>query len=132
VSRSTDSKEQRTLLGLTGTLIGNIVQGVHEGFQKRLQVVGVGYRAQSSEGKLVLRVGYAQPVEITPPPGISVNVEENNVIVVSGIDKEMVGRVAAKIREVRPPDAYKGKGVRYVDEELHLKPGKAGKIKVKG
>ncbi len=132
VSRPTDSKEHRTLLGVTGTLIANIVHGVHEGFQKRLQVVGVGYRAQASEGELMLRVGYAQPVEITPPQGVSVTVEENNVIVVSGIDKELVGGVAAKIREVRPPDAYKGKGIRYADEELHLKPGKAGKIRAKG
>jgi len=105
-----------------------MVMGVSSGFEKQLEIVGVGYRAEKSGEKLIIRVGYSHPVEVEPLPGITFAVEGNNRIKVSGIDKEMVGEMAARIRKIRPPDAYKGKGVRYAGEVVHLKPGKAGKV----
>jgi large subunit ribosomal protein L6 len=127
VSRPDDSTEHRSLHGLTRSLLANMVQGVSNGFEKNLEIVGVGYRAEKTEDKLVLRVGFSHPVEVTPLPGVSLEVEGGNRIKVSGINKEVVGEIAAKIRAIRPPDAYKGKGIRYVDEVVRLKAGKAGK-----
>ncbi len=128
VSRPSDGREHRSLHGLTRSLLANMVQGVSNGFAKELEIVGVGYRAEKSGDKLVLRVGYSHPVEVTPLPGVSLDVEGGNRIKVSGIDKEVVGEMAAEIRTIRPPDAYKGKGIRYAGELVHLKAGKAGKV----
>jgi large subunit ribosomal protein L6 len=127
VSRPSDSRQHRSLHGLTRSLLANMVQGVSKGFAKELEIVGVGYRAEKAEDKLVLRIGFSHPVEVTPLPGITLDVEGGNHIKVSGIDKEAVGEMAAEIRAIRPPDAYKGKGIRYAGEYVHLKPGKAGK-----
>jgi large subunit ribosomal protein L6 len=127
VSRPDDSKEHRSLHGLTRSLLANMVQGVSSGFEKNLEIVGVGYRAEKTGDKLVLRVGFSHPVEVTPLPGVSLEVEGGNRIKVSGINKEVVGEMAAKIRAIRPPDAYKGKGIRYAGEQVRLKAGKAGK-----
>lgn len=124
VTRPTDQREHRSLHGLTRTLIANMVQGVSEGFTKGLMLVGVGYRAQMDGDKLVLQVGFSHRVEIDPPEGITLSMEGNDRIFVNGIDKEQVGQVAAKIRRIRPPDAYKGKGIRYANEQVRLKPGK--------
>ncbi|MFP3897985.1 MAG: 50S ribosomal protein L6 [Dehalococcoidia bacterium] len=128
VARPTDSKVHRSLHGLTRSLLANMVTGVSDGFERVLEVNGVGYRAQKTGDKLLLQVGYANTVEFTPPPGTSITVEGSNRIRVAGIDKEIVGETAARIRAVRPPDAYKGKGIKYSDEKLHLKPGKSGKV----
>ncbi len=127
VSRPSDSKEHRSLHGLTRSLLANMVQGVTTGFEKYLDIVGVGYRAEKSGDKLVLRIGYSHPVEVTPLAGLTLDVEGGTHIKVSGIDKEVVGEMAAEIRAIRPPDPYKGKGIRYAGEFVHLKPGKAGK-----
>ena len=127
VSRPSDSKEHRSLHGLTRSLVANMVTGVSSGFDKYLEIVGVGYRAEKTEDKLALRVGHSHPVAVTPLPGISFAVEGSRVKV-SGIDKEVVGEMAARIRKIRPPDAYKGKGIRYAGEKVRLKPGKAGKV----
>ncbi len=127
VSRPSDSKVHRSLHGLTRSLLANMVEGITKGFEKNLEIVGVGYRAEKVDDKLVIRVGYSHPVEVLPLPGVSLAVEGTNRIKVSGIAKEAVGEMAAKIRAIRPPDAYKGKGIRYVGELVHLKPGKAGK-----
>lgn len=127
VSRPSDSRQHRSLHGLTRSLLANMVKGVSQGFEKELEIVGVGYRAEKSGDKLVLRVGYSHMVEISPPPGVSLAVEGTNKIRVTGIDKEAVGQMAAEIRAVRPPDAYKGKGIRYAGETVRLKAGKAGK-----
>jgi large subunit ribosomal protein L6 len=127
VARPSDSKEHRSLHGLTRSLLANMVQGVTEGFEKNLDIVGVGYRAEKTGEKLTLRIGYSHPVEVTPLPGLTLDVEGGNRIKVSGIDKEVVGEMAAEIRAIRPPDPYKGKGIRYAGELVHLKAGKAGK-----
>jgi large subunit ribosomal protein L6 len=127
VTRPSDSPEHRSQHGLTRTLLANMVQGVSKGFDRYLDIVGVGYRAEMSGNKLVLRVGYSHTVEISPLPGVSLAAETANRIKVSGIDKEAVGEMAAEIRAVRPPDAYKGKGIRYAGEVVRLKPGKSGK-----
>ena len=127
VSRPSDNKEHRSRHGLTRSLLANMVEGVSRGFEKNLEIVGVGYRAEKSGDKLVFRIGFSHPVEVTPLPGISLDVEGGNHIKVSGIDKEVVGEMAAEIRAIRPPDAYKGKGIRYAGEYVHLKAGKAGK-----
>jgi len=127
VSRPDDSKVHRSLHGLTRSLLANMVQGVTDGFEKNLDIVGVGYRAEKTGDKLVLRIGYSHPVDVSPLPGVSLEVEGVNRIKVSGIDKEVVGEMAAKIRSIRPPDAYKGKGIRYAGEFVRLKAGKAGK-----
>ncbi len=125
VSRPKDDRIHRALHGLTRSLVANMVEGVANGFEKNLEIVGVGYRAQKSDDKLVLRVGYTHPVEISPPPGVSLAVEGPNRVKVIGINKELVGQVAADIRTVRPPDSYKGKGIKYVGERIRLKAGKA-------
>ncbi|MFO8101659.1 MAG: 50S ribosomal protein L6 [Dehalococcoidia bacterium] len=127
VGRPTDSKPHRSLHGLTRTLVANMVHGVSEGFQKNLEIVGVGYRAQVAGDKLTLQAGHSHPVVITAPEGISISMESNTKLTVAGIDKELVGEISAKIRSMRPPDHYKGKGVRYAGEYVRLKAGKAGK-----
>jgi large subunit ribosomal protein L6 len=128
VSRPSDSKKHRSYHGLTRSLLANMVEGVSKGFEKTLEIVGVGYRAEKSGDKLMLRLGFSHPVEVIPLPGITLSVEGNNRIKISGINKEDVGEMAAKIRAIRPPDAYKGKGIRYAGETVRLKPGKAGKV----
>jgi len=128
VTRPNDSKVHRSLHGLTRSLLANMVTGVSEGFEKVLEINGVGYRAQKTGDKLLLQVGYANTVEFPPPPGINIIVEGTNRIRIAGIDKELIGETAAKIRAVRPPDSYKGKGIKYFGEVIRLKPGKAGKI----
>ncbi len=127
VSRPSDGREHRSLHGLTRSLLANMVEGVSSGFKKELEIVGVGYRAEKTGDNLVIRVGFSHTVEVVPLPGVSLNVEGNNRIKVSGIDKEVVGEMAARIRAIRPPDVYKGKGIRYAGEYVRLKPGKAGK-----
>ena len=129
VSRPSDAREMRSLHGTTRALIQNMVTGVTEGFQRELQLVGVGYRANMQGSNLVLNVGYSHPVEIEPPPGISFEVgDRNQQIFINGIDKQAVGQIAADIRKVRPPEPYKGKGIRYKDEYIRRKAGKAGKV----
>ena len=127
VSRPSDSKVHRSLHGLTRSLLANMVEGVTKSFEKSLEIVGVGYRAEKVEDKLIIHVGYSHSVEVLPLPGVSLAVERANRIKVTGISKEVVGEMAAKIRAIRPPDAYKGKGIRYAGELVHLKAGKAGK-----
>ncbi len=128
VSRPSDAKPHRALHGLTRSLIANMVTGVTTGYEKGLEISGVGFRAEKDGQNLVLKVGFTHPVVIKPRPGISFEVDAKSINVkVIGIDKEMVGQTAAEIRDVRPPDAYKGKGIRYAGEKIKLKPGKAGK-----
>ena len=127
VERPSDEKEYRALHGLSRTLINNMVVGVTEGYSKSLDVVGVGYRVQMQGKKLVLSVGYSHPVEFEEIQGITFEVPNQNSIVISGIDKQLVGQVAANIRIVRPPEPYKGKGIRYSDEYVRRKVGKTGK-----
>jgi large subunit ribosomal protein L6 len=124
VSRPSDAKEHRSQHGLTRTLVANMVTGVSQGFEKSLEIVGVGYRAEKKGENLVFRIGFSHPVEVIPLPGVTLDVEGANRIRVSGIDKEAVGEMAAEIRAIRPPDAYKGKGIRYLGETVRLKPGK--------
>jgi large subunit ribosomal protein L6 len=127
VTRPSDQKDHRALHGLTRTLLSNMVTGVSAGFTKTLEIQGVGYRVQKQGTNIVLAVGYSHPVEVTPPAGVEFNVEGNNRIHVQGIDKELVGQVAANVRNVRPPEPYKGKGIRYQGENVRRKAGKAGK-----
>jgi large subunit ribosomal protein L6 len=130
VYRPTDQRHHKALHGLTRALLNNMVVGVNQGFQKQLEVHGVGYRVDlQGDGSLLLQLGFSHPVRIAPPEGIRFEVEaRTKVITVSGIDKEMVGQVAAEIRAWRPPEPYKGKGIRYVGEYVRRKAGKAGKI----
>ena len=130
VSRPSPSKMHHALHGLTRSLIANAVEGVTEGYRKTLQVMGVGYRAQQAGQGVVLSVGFSHTVEIKPPEGVTIQAEGTNLIHVQGIDKQKVGEVAAQIRHVRPPNPYKEKGIRYSDEQLHFKPGKAAARKV--
>jgi large subunit ribosomal protein L6 len=127
VSRPSDKREHRSLHGLTRSLLANMVEGVTKGFEKDLEIVGVGYRAEEAGGKLSLRIGFSHLVEVKPMAGVSLGVEAGTRIKVSGIDRETVGEMAARIRAIRPPDAYKGKGIRYAGEPVRLKPGKTGK-----
>lgn len=129
VERPTDNKLHRSLHGTTRSVVANMVSGVTEGYSKNLELVGVGYRANKTGNKLVLNVGYSHPVEITPENGIEFDVPAQNKITVRGIDKELVGATAAKIREVRLPEPYKGKGIKYEGERILRKEGKAGKKK---
>jgi large subunit ribosomal protein L6 len=124
VTRPTDRGEDRSLHGLTRTLIANMVDGVTKGFEKRLEIQGVGYRASLRGTDLELLVGYSHPVIVTPRPGISFDVPQPTQIIVKGIDKQMVGQTAAEIRKVRPPEPYKGKGIRYEGEYVRRKVGK--------
>lgn len=127
VKRKKDDRLSRSLHGLTRALINNMVIGVSSGWVKNLEMVGVGYRAVGSDKQITLSVGFSHPVVIDSPEGISLAVTENTKISVSGIDKTLVGQVAAKIRAIRPPEVYKGKGIRYAGEHVRRKPGKAGK-----
>lgn len=127
VNRRDDSRTARQLHGLSRTLVANMVEGVSQGFQRRLEIQGVGYRAQVQGRNLVLNMGYSHQVQIVPPDGIQFAVENNTNVIVSGYDKEVVGNTAAKIRAVRPPEPYKGKGIRYSDEVVRRKAGKTGK-----
>ena len=124
VTRPTERGEDRALHGLTRTLVANMVEGVTKGFEKRLEIQGVGYRATLQGTNLELNVGYSHPVRITPRAGISFEVPSNTSIIVKGIDKQMVGQTAAEIRKVRPPEPYKGKGIRYEGEFVRRKVGK--------
>ena len=126
VSRESEERHVRALHGLTRSLINNMVIGVTDGYSKELTAVGVGYRAALKGSNLELQVGFSHPVSIDAPDGISFDVPEPTKIIVSGIDKQMVGQVAANIRAVRPPEPYKGKGIRYSDEQVRRKAGKAG------
>ncbi|MEA3344771.1 MAG: 50S ribosomal protein L6 [Chloroflexota bacterium] len=131
VRRPSDQKQHKALHGLTRTLLANMVEGVTKGYTKGLRVEGLGYRAEKQGENLVLRVGFSHPVEVEPPPGITFTVEDNSrTFVVEGIDKELVGNTAASIRDIRPPEPYKGKGIRYEGEHIRLKPGKVGKVGV--
>ncbi len=127
VSRPSDQKRHRAQHGLTRSLVANMVIGVREGYSKALEMQGVGYRAQVQGSDLVLSVGYNHPVQVTPPPGIEFEVDGTTKLLVKGISKEQVGQVAADVRMVRPPEPYKGKGIRYVGEYVRRKAGKAGK-----
>lgn len=127
VTRRDESRAARQRHGLCRTLVANMVEGVSQGFQKRLEIQGVGYRAQVQGKTLTLNMGYSHPVQIEPPDGIQFAVENNVNVTVSGIDKEIVGNTAARIRAVRPPEPYKGKGIRYAGEVVRRKAGKAGK-----
>ena len=127
VSRPNDLKRMKSLHGLTRTLIHNMVVGVTEGFEKKLEVNGVGYRAAKSGKKLTLNLGYSHPVEMIDPEGIETVVDGQNLITVKGIDKEKVGQFAAEIRDKRRPEPYKGKGIKYADETIRRKVGKTGK-----
>ena len=127
VTRPNDNKENRSLHGLTRTLIANMVEGVTNGFSKELEVNGVGYRAQKQGNDLVITIGYSHNVVMAAPEGISIDVPTPNKVVVSGADKQKVGQFAAEIREKRPPEPYKGKGIKYATEHIRRKEGKAGK-----
>ena len=127
VSRPNDLKRMKSLHGLTRTLIHNMVVGVTDGFEKKLEVNGVGYRAAKAGKKLTLSLGYSHPVEMEDPEGIETVLEGQNIIIVKGIDKEKVGQFAAEIRDKRRPEPYKGKGIKYADETIRRKVGKTGK-----
>jgi large subunit ribosomal protein L6 len=127
VTRPDDSKKHRAYHGLTRSLLANMVEGVSKGFDKTLEIIGVGFRAEKTGANLALRLGFSHPMEVKPLPGITFTVEGTNRIKVSGIDKEVVGEQAAEIRAIRTRDPYKSKGIKYAGEVVHLKPGKAGK-----
>ena len=129
VSRPNDDKMNRSLHGLTRTLINNMVVGVNESYKKELEVNGVGYRCEVKGNVLTLKIGYSHDVVMTAPEGVTIEVPNPNKVVVSGPDKQVVGQFAANIREKRPPEPYKGKGIKYVDEYIRRKEGKAGKGK---
>ena len=128
VTRPTEQKTHKQLHGLTRTLVNNMVVGVTDGYRKGLEITGVGYRAALNGRKLTLNLGYSHPIEIDPPEGITFEVENPTRLAVVGIDKELVGQIAAKVRATRKPEPYKGKGVRYAGEYIRRKAGKAGKI----
>jgi large subunit ribosomal protein L6 len=128
VTRPTEQKTHKQLHGLTRTLVNNMDDGVTDGYRKGLEITGVGYRATKVGEKLQLNLGYSHPIEIDPPQGISFEVENPTRLAVIGIDKELVGQVAARVRAMRKPEPYKGKGVRYAGEQIRRKAGKAGKI----
>ena len=125
VTRPTDGREHRAFHGLTRALLYNMVVGVSDGYRRTLELVGAGYRVQQSGDNVILQVGYSHPVEIEPLPGLTLTVEGNNRVHVEGIDKQVVGEMAAQIRRVRKPNAYTGKGIRYAGERVRTKPGKA-------
>ncbi|MCM3387707.1 50S ribosomal protein L6 [Ureibacillus chungkukjangi] len=127
VVRPSESKQHRTIHGTTRALLANMVTGVSEGFSRSLELIGVGYRAQLQGKKLVLNVGYSHPVEFTPEEGLEIEVPSNTKVIVKGISKERVGALASNIRDVRPPEPYKGKGIRYEGEFVRRKEGKTGK-----
>ena len=129
VTRPNDAKENRSLHGLTRTLIANMIEGVSNGFKKELEINGIGYRAEAKGNTLVMKIGYSHDVIMEAPEGITIELPSQTKIIVSGADKQKVGQFAAEIREKRPPEPYKGKGIRYVDEYVRRKEGKAGKGK---
>ena len=129
VTRPNDQKENRSLHGLTRTLIANMIEGVTNGYKKELEINGIGYRAEKKGSDLVMKIGYSHDVVMAEPDGITVEVPAPNKIIVSGADKEKVGQFAAEVREKRLPEPYKGKGIKYVDEYVRRKEGKAGKGK---
>jgi large subunit ribosomal protein L6 len=124
VKRPSDRRDHRSLHGLTGSLLASMVRGVVEGFEKKLEIVGVGYRAEASGKSLRFHIGYSHPVTFDAPEGITLKVEAPTLVSVSGVDKEKVGQAAAEIRSIRPPEPYKGKGIRYQDEHVRRKAGK--------
>ena len=126
VSRPSDGRFHRSLHGLSRSLINNLVEGVFSGFEKVLEIQGVGYRAAIEGGKMVIQIGYSHPINVDPPKGIEFEVEKQKIIKVKGIDKQLVGETAAKIRLLRKPEPYKGKGIRYIDEVVRRKVGKTG------
>ena len=126
ITRDTDNKKDRAFHGLSRALVANMVQGVTDGFERRLDLVGVGYRVQLQGKKLVINIGYSQPVEVEPPEGIEFEVPAVTKIVVKGIDKQLVGNTAASIRAIRKPEPYKGKGIKYENEVIRRKAGKSG------
>lgn len=126
VTLSTEDRNTRALQGLTRSLVANMITGVNQGFERRLEINGIGYRAELSGKKIILNVGYSNPVDFDLPEGISATVEKNNNIILSGIDKQMVGLAAAAIRRIRPPEPYKGKGIKYAEEQIRRKAGKTG------
>ena len=127
VERPNNEPKNRSLHGLTRTLINNMIEGTTKGFERKLEVNGVGYRAQKQGTKLVLTLGYSHPVEMEAPEGITFDVPNPNTIIVKGIDKELVGQTAAVVRSKRPPEVYRGKGIKYADEVIRRKEGKTGK-----
>ena len=127
VTRPNDEKENRALHGLSRTLVANMVEGVTKGYEKKLEVNGVGYRVAKEGKKLVMNLGYSQPVVMTEIDGVTFETPDANTIFVRGIDKQLVGQVAAQVREKRPPEPYKGKGIKYADEHIRRKAGKTGK-----
>ena len=129
IERPSDARRHRALHGLTRTLVANMVAGVTEGFTRRLEINGVGYRAQRVGELVMFQVGFSHPVAFEAPPGVTLTVEGTNRIIVSGADKELVGETAARIRRIRPPEPYKGKGIKYAEEQIRRKAGKAGKAK---
>lgn len=126
VTRPSDAKHHRALHGLTRALVANMVDGVSKGFEKKLELVGVGYRAQMQGAKLVINIGFSHPVEVEPPQGIEFEVPAATKITIKGIDKQLVGNTAAHIRDIRKPEPYKGKGIKYEGEVIRRKAGKAG------
>jgi len=132
VHRPTDQRAHKAMHGLTRALLANMIEGVSQGYSKTLEIEGTGYRPELQGRKLVLYLGYSHPIEFDPPPGISFDVPKGGrTITVQGIDKELVGEIAARIRRQRPPEPYKGKGVHYLGEHIRRKAGKAGKVKGK-
>jgi large subunit ribosomal protein L6 len=121
-----DKRTSRALQGLTRSLVANMITGVNQGFERTLVIEGIGYRAEAKGSTLVLNVGYSNPIQFDLPEGISASVERNTIIKLSGIDKEKLGRTAAAIRKIRPPEPYKGKGIKYAEERIRRKAGKAG------
>ena len=132
VKRPSESKQDRALHGLTRSLLNNMVTGVTKGWERNLEIVGVGFRAEKAGEKILVRVGFSHSVEVSPLPGVTLAVDGPNRVKVSGVNRETVGQMAAEIRGIRPPDAYKGKGIRYAGEQVRIKPGKAGKAVGKG
>ena len=127
ITPTNQTRRSRERHGLCRTLVANMVQGVSQGFSRKLEIVGVGYRAQVQGRKLVVNAGYSHPIEMVPPEGVSFTVENNTTVIVTGTDKELVGNEAAKVRNIRPPEPYKGKGIKYEGERILRKAGKSGK-----
>lgn len=128
--KNPELKEDKALWGLYGSLIKNMIIGVTKGFEKKLEIIGVGYKAALSGNKLILNVGFSHPVEFELPKNISINIDKN-IITVSGLDKQLVGEIAARLRKIRPPEPYKGTGIKYSDEVIRRKAGKAAKVAAK-
>jgi large subunit ribosomal protein L6 len=127
VTRRSDERQDRALHGLTRALLANMVKGVHEGYRRSMEIVGVGYKVEVRDKSMLFSLGFSHPVMLMPPPGITFEIEKPTIFHISGSDKELVGQMAAKARALRPPDAYKGKGVRYAGETIKLKAGKTSK-----